>query len=759
VPGLTLQLLGPPSVAVPRAATGPGVHAAKSLALLAYLALEPGSHSREELATLLWGESPERAARASLRQALRWLRASIGDALRIGGDTVELCGPVECDVLAFLEAATHRPEQAATFDVPRFLAGFSLHHAPAFDEWAAAKRGELVRRYEEVLRATTSEAIGRSHWGEAVAWTERWLTCDPLSEEATRLAMEAQYLAGDRGMALARFASYRERLAHEIGAEPGAALIELARRIEADAGGGATPRQRQPHTEDTAGVPSFQASLVGRERQWRALLDAWRAVAGGAGRVVLLEGEAGVGKTRLAEEFLRLARAEGGTVLRGRGYDPAAGMPYGPLVEAIREVLDAPGLAGAAPEYLAEASRLVPELRRRFPALPEPAAPADLSGRPRLFESVAQILLAAAAERPTILFIDDLHWCDGETCALLHFLTRRFEDAPVAVMATLTLGELERDAPAARLYRALHTQRGTTVVAVPPLAEEEVWSLIRELARIEAPTGGRRFARRVHEVTDGNPFHVVELLKTLFAQGVLAIDPASGAWTVSPGVGGQEYSHLPMAETVREAIAERVARLPYELRDLLATIAVSGRGCRADLLSHVHGVSRLRAAALADALVERRLLVEEQVVYRCAHPVIADVVRDLLTPARRRELHRAIALSLVTIPAPLDPGELAGEVARHAERGGERALAYRYALLASEAAATRYAFEEALTSLDLASSMAEGAAETDDVNRRTAHLLGLAGWSEPPRTARRRSGPGRAIERRDLDLGAPTDRA
>lgn len=752
---LTLQLLGPPSVTVRRAAPGPGVNAAKSLALLAYLALEPGSHSREELATLLWGESPERAARASLRQALRRLRRSVGEALRIGRDTIELCGPVECDVLAFLEAAAHRPDQAVTFEVPRFLAGFSLHHAPAFEEWATARRRELARRYEEALRAVTREAIGRSRWGDAVAWTERWLVCDPLSEEATHLAMEAHYLSGDRGMALARFASYRERLTQEVGAEPGLALVELARRIEADVG--AAPRTAEP--EATVQVPSFQARLVGREPQWRALTEVWRAVTGGAGRVALLEGEAGLGKTRLAEEFLRWVRAEGATVLRGRGYEPAAAVPYGPVVEALRAVLDAPGVAGTDPQWLAEGSRLMPELHQRFPGLPAPTAPADLSGRARLFEGVAQMLLAAAAERPVILFIDDLHWCDGETCALLHFLTRRFEDWPVAVMATLTLGELERDAPAARLYRALHTQRGTAVVTVPPLNEDDVWAMIRELARIESPTGGQRFARRVHEVTDGNPFHVVELLKTLFAQGVLAIDPATGAWTVSAVVGGQGYSQLPMAETVREAIAERVARLPYELRDLLATIAVAGRGCRADLLSYVHGVSRLRAAALADALVERRLLVEEHVVYRCAHPVIADVVRDLLTPARRRELHRAIALSLVTIAASPDPGELAGEVARHAERGGERALAYRYALLASETAASRYAFEEALTSLDLASSMAEGAAETDDVNRRTAHLLGLAGWSEPPRTARRRSGAGRAIERRDLDLGTPTDRA
>src|SRR6266550_3396793 len=734
--GLTLQLLGPPSASVSRAPPGPGMGAAKNLALLAYLALEPGSHSRESLAALLWGESPEQAARASLRQALRRLRAAVGDDLRIGHGTVELRGPVECDVTAFLATAHEHPERAAGFDVPHFLAGLSLRHARGFEEWADLKRRELLRRYEDVLRVTTRQAIADSRWRDAVSGADRWLACDPLSEEATRLAMEAHYLDGDCGAALGRFATYRARLAQDIGAQPAVAVVELAQRIESEA----RAERRTPPAELETPVPSFQASLVGRDGQWRALAATWRA-------------EVGVGKTRLAEEFLRWVRAEGGTVLRGRGYDAATGIPYGPVVEALRGALAAPGLGGAAPEWLTEALRLVPELRQRFPTLPEPAAPADLSGRARLFEAVAQLVLAVAAERPSVLFIDDLHWCDGETCALLHFLTRRFQDSGVGCVATLTPGELERDAPAARLRRALRARPATTVVPVPPLTEDEVWRLIRELARIESPTGGLRFARRVHEVTDGNPFHVIEMLKTLFVQGMLTIEAPTGAWVVAPAASAADYRQLPMAETVRDAIAARVARLPYELRDLLATVAVSGRGSRTALLSHVHGMSRLRAAALADALVERRLLLEEQGVYRCAHPVIAEVVRELLTPARRRELHRAIALSLVTITASGESAEVAGDIARHAEHSGEQALAYQYALRASEAATARYAFEEALSWLDLASGIAGEGPEADQVNRRTVEVLRLAGWTEPPPLTARRSASGGAIERRDIDLG------
>ncbi|MEX2157191.1 MAG: AAA family ATPase [Gemmatimonadales bacterium] len=754
--GFALHLLGPPKVVEPRGAAGPrpGIGASKCLALLAYLTLERGPHTREELAALLWGDSPDSAARASLRQALKRLRAATGDLLHVDRATVTLSEALDCDVKEFLRVAQRQPAQAAGFDVPRFFEGFALRHAAAFDDWLAAKRQALLHRYEDALRAAARDALGRSQWREAAAWAERWLACNPLSDEATRIAIEAAYLSGDRGAALAQFAAYEERLARGAGAgvKPSASLVELTQRIREDASARSAARPRDPSEE---AAPAFEASLVGRENEWRQLGEVWRAAAAGAVQVMLIEGEAGVGKTRLAEDFLRWVRLEGATVLRGRGYDAQTDIPYGPIVEALRGVLDAPGLAGTPAEWLTEATRLLPDLRRRFPALPPPPAPADPGERWRLSEGLAQVILAVAAERPTVLFIDDLQWCDGETCALLHFLMRRFERSPVALLATLNLGELERAAAAARLYRALRAEARATVVALAPLSQDEVWRMIREMARIETPVGGRRLAQRAHEVTDGNPFYVIELLKTLFARGLLAADPETGAWLAPPVPEAESYKAAPMPGSVHDAIAQRVVKLPYELRDLLATIAVAGRGGGTELLSHVHGMSRLRAAALCDALVERRLLVEEQGVYRCAHAVIADVVRDTLTPARRRELHRAIALSLITIAGSGVVGEVAGEIARHAERGGERVAAYRYALIASDAAAGGYAFEDALSWLDVAAGAAGGAAEADDVNRRTAGVLALAGWSEggaPPRRSSRSSATRRGIDRRDVDL-------
>jgi hypothetical protein len=199
-------------------------------------------------------------------------------------------------------------------------------------------------------------------------------------------------------------------------------------------------------------------------------------------------------------------------------------------------------------------------------------------------------------------------------------------------------------------------------------------------------------------------------------------------------------------------IAERIDRLPEQLNELMITIAIAGAGCRTEVLSQVHGISRLHAAAIADALVDRRLLVEEGALYRCAHPVIAHVVRNGLTPSRRREIHRTLALSLEQVMLPEEARGAASELARHADRGGEPALAYRFALIASEGAIERYAFAEALSWLDLAASNAEGEEQTHAVNRRTADVLEAAGWSEVPPLAKLGGAITRELEREDFDL-------
>ena len=479
--------------------------------------------------------------------------------------------------------------------------------------------------------------------------------------------------------------------------------------------------------------------------------DAWKAASKGARGIVLIEGEAGVGKCGWWTNSC--ARSwPGATVLRGRGYDATAAVPFAPMVEALRGALEAPGLGGTAPEWLTEVAKLLPDLRQRFPGLTEPEPTADPTDLWRLFEGVAQVIGSLAAERPLAISVDDLQWCDEGSCKLIQFLARRLDRAPILWLGTITMGELERDAPAARLCRTLRARAGAETIALSGLGEDDVWRLVRELGHVSTPTGARRFARRISRITGGNPFYIFELIKTMFAQGLLAADERTGEWTASPSAleAGKEF---PVSRTVHDVIAERVDRLPEELGEVLITVAVAGGpGCRPEVLSHVHGISRLHAAAVCDALAERRLLVEGAGVYRCLHPVVAHVVRDGLTQTRRREVHRALAASLEAVTPEVHTPDVAGDMARHAEQGGDRRLAYRSALLASEGALERFAFAEALSWLDLASAVADDRNEADEVDRRTASLLETAGWSEVPAAGAGRAPVTREIVGEDLDL-------
>ena len=237
-----------------------------------------------------------------------------------------------------------------------------------------------------------------------------------------------------------------------------------------------------------ARAPAFSANLIGRSGEWRTLEQCWRAVTGVRGESSCWRARPGWGNPGWPTTSVRHAVAQGAIALRGRGYDATAAIPFAPVVEALRGALAAPGLAGAAPEWLAEAARLLPELRQRFTQLPPAETPAGPQEAWRVFEGAAQVLSSVAAEQPIVVTIDDLHWCDEDSANLLRFLIRRLEQAPVLWLATVTLGEMERDAPAARLTRVLRAKSHATSISLSCLNEEEVWQLIRELGHLSAPT-------------------------------------------------------------------------------------------------------------------------------------------------------------------------------------------------------------------------------------------------------------------------------
>jgi predicted ATPase len=302
------------------------------------------------------------------------------------------------------------------------------------------------------------------------------------------------------------------------------------------------------------------------------------------------------------------------------------------------------------------------------------------------------------------------------------------------------------------LYRAWRTGSETTVISLGPLTETDVRELIRDMGHIEHPERGTRFSRRLFEVTEGNPHYLLEVLKALFDQGALVLDPSTGEWIVHNAL---EPGGFEMPGTIREAIAQRLQRLPEQLRVLLTTVTVGRVGCTPELLADVTDLPRLRVATLCDELVGRDLLVEVEGEYRPAHPLIAEMVRRDLSTSRLTELYRALALAMDRL-LPSERSTLAGRLARHAERGGLPELARTHAVMAAEAAVQHLAFDEALRWLDMAAAQGEA---TEEIDRLTAEVLRLVGLAEMPASVARRDSLIQRLDPGDIDLRAEEDEA
>ena len=428
--------------------------------------------------------------------------------------------------------------------------------------------------------------MGQWRWRDAIAIADRWLAGDPLSDDAVRLAIEARYLAGDRGAALGRYQQYRATLLQETGCEPSRGLLNLIRRVEADV----SPINARPMTDEWyARAPSFEARLIGRENEWGSLLETLergetrpeqdRAAGGGGRRREIAPGRRvsplGRGQCRQCLPGPRLRRQTRHSLRAGHGDAARCARRAGtgrcaPRV-AGRSGSPAAGSCGSG-------SPLCLSYRRR----------SDTSSAWRLFEGVAQVILALAAERPLVVSIDDMQWCDGESCDLLRYLVRRTEEAPVLWLGTLSSGEVERDAPSVRLCRVLRAKSQAAVISVQPLREEELWRMIHEMGHVSTPTGARRFANRIYGVTAGNPFYVIELLKTMFAQGLLAVDDETGEWTVSPQAmsqQGREFPCLPDGARCHcgadRTAARRAAGNPHDRRSGRVGVPLGGALARA----------------------------------------------------------------------------------------------------------------------------------------------------------------------------------
>jgi len=413
--------------------------------------------------------------------------------------------------------------------------------------------------------------------------------------------------------------------------------------------------------------------LVGRERQWAALLAAYGEV-GADGRLVVIEGEAGIGKTRLAAELAAHARSLGASVVRGRCYEEEAGVAYGPFIEGLRGVLAAgPSLDQVPRHWLAEARRLLPELVEAYPGLPEPG-PLDgpAAGR-QFFEGVSQVLLAATAgPAPGLLVVDDLQWADEASLDVLAYLVHRLEGRPLLVVACWRSEQVPADARLRRLAAETRRAGRGDVLELPRLDAAAVAELVGAVAPARAGAAGL-----LHERTEGLPFLVLEYLAAVGPDGELPALLPGGA---------------------RDLLTARVRGVGDAARQVLATAAVLGRSFDVDTARAASGRSDEEAVAALEELAARGLVHEVAGdVYDFGHGLVRDLVYAQTSLARRRLLHRRVGEALAAAARGRRPQEPpAASIARHLELGGATAEAAGWHRLAGDQARSVFGNREAL---------------------------------------------------------------
>lgn len=459
----------------------------KDLALLAYLARKaPRPVPRAELADLLWEDRDEARARQSLRQALLELKRVVGDGLMAGADQARLDPrAVGLDVREFEAAiAGGRHDEAVAWWNGDFLAGMEETGGESLRIWLEIERETLRRSLGFALDRLSAESAGRGDWDGTIGWAERWIRFLPDDARGHIRLIETLCLAGRTPEARVRHAAFTARLRSELEREPSAQLEALGIRIERE-----LSRDHTAHRPGSAAL--FTPDLVGRSAALAELTAGWDAACAGEHTVVLVEGETGIGKTRLIEEFVRRVEAAGSAVVV-RIPAGTLGSDREALADALLDRLaSAPGLGAASPATLAAIGARVPKVRERFPGLLPTPTEAGLDA------AAAEAVSVVAEERPVLLFVDDVERADGAVRASLAAIAR---SAVGWVLTILAVGENDGSAPApAGIVPGTRSRR----LKLPPLTPAEVEALVASMLVLPA-------SERPHHLVLGDALHFPE---------------------------------------------------------------------------------------------------------------------------------------------------------------------------------------------------------------------------------------------------------
>jgi DNA-binding SARP family transcriptional activator len=645
----------------------------RALALLAFLVAHPGAgHSRQRLAGQFWPDSSDEQALTNLRRELHLLRGALDNdpslvvaSRDLGWHDENSC---EVDVRQFRQAAAASRAAASRQDVDgalahgeRALAQYTGDFLPALeDDWAVAVRTALQDECVEMLDLVRDARSARHDTQHALAAARRRIALRPLEEIGYRRLMELLAEMGDRAGAVSTYHRCASVLERELGVDPDPQTRALLTTLLADPE--PAPQASTPRERGRSGPAS--APLVGRGRELSVLAEAWQRAMSGAPTVGLIRGDPGVGKTRLATELADAVRRRGGAVAVAQCFGSSGRLPLAPVADWLRTGDLRAAVARLDPVWQAEVDRLVPSSPAAPPSDAGSRAVIDAWHRHRFFDGLSRALFGA--DRPLLLVLDNLQWCDAETLAFLLFSLGIGDGVPVMLLVTL---RSEAEDEVSDWIQRVRSTRQLTEISLGPLDAEDT-------AAVATGIHGQDLAETdvelLHAATGGFPLFVVEAARSL----------------------GESRTSLPVGD-LTEVLRTRLEQLSPPAQEIASLAAAVGRDFDLGLLCEASDLETDTVVRAVDELWSRRIAREVGDSYDFSHDLLRDAAYSRISPARRWLLHRRIAQGLELLHAEhLDA--VSGQLAKQYARAGRSDRAIAYYRRAAEVAAGVFAHSEAI---------------------------------------------------------------